>query len=292
MKKMNRLLFGMLLLAGMFFVGCKDDTSTDSPVISFTNGVESTTVTSGQSWVVTGTITSVAGLDEVKYFTVTGTSETQQGAAITSFDDKNTFNFTVTVSSITQTLSLKVQATDKNNTTASKSYTITVGAAGEKVAFWTGSLAAQLGAQSSSVGSAYSTSNGLVYTKATAPGYSSTIDFYYYYSSTAGTAAEIMSPSFAGGTGGISSVAAWTTKNATKFAKVNVTATEFDNITKTEDALIISSAASLPDDRVTALAVGNVFAFQTVGTKKGLAKITAISGTDAGTISFEVKVQK
>jgi len=290
MKKINLFLCSALLLSVSFFSSCTKDTSTDSPAISFTNGTESTTVTSGNSWTITGNIASVTGLDNVKYFTVVGSSETQLGSAVTSFDDKNNFNFTVTVTNITQSMALKVTATDKNDVTASKTYTITVGAAGAKVAFWTGSL--KLGAQSSSFGSSFSTSDGQVYSKTQAKSYSDIVDFIYYYGGSVN--AQIMSPNFAGQTGNYTDyVSGWNTLNATKFGtSVSViTSAAFDAITTTDDSPITTAATGLTEDRIGNLASGSIFAFKTADGFLGLVKVTDFVTGTSGSITISVKVQ-
>ena len=293
MKKINVLMLGVLVLFAGFFASCNKDSSAPGPSITFDNGATSGTATSG-SYTINGTAKAPGKLDKIQFYTVTtsngSTTESEiSGTAITSFTNDTVQHFSLTVNSITATTTIKVLVTDKNSVTASSTFTINVG---DKLNFWTGTLAAQLGASSSSVGSSYATSTNIVYTASNASANCASIDLYYFYSTDASVAAEIMSPYYAGGTGGISSVAGWTTKNATKFGTTTLTAANFDAIVSTDDSQVISAATSLTADRVVTLAVGNVFAFQTAAGKKGLAKVTALTTGLSGTITIEVKVQK
>jgi len=291
MKKINLFLCSALVVGASFFSGCTKDTSTGGPSISFTNGQESATVTSS-TWSVTGTITSDVGLSTVKFFSVIGSTETQI-SSVTSFDDKNNYLFQINVTNITQNMQLKVQATDKNDVTNAKSFTINFGSTTEKLNFWTGTLAAKLGAQGSTTGSSLATSNGQVYSKTQAASYSNLIDFIYYYGGTVN--AQIMSPSYANQTGVYQTyVSGWNTLNATQFGtSSSVSTADFDAITKTDDTPVVNAATlSIVSDRAGNLAQGNVYAFITAAGKKGLFKVVTVSGTDAGYVTIEVKVQK
>jgi hypothetical protein len=127
MKNFKLLFFAMLVVSLGIFSSCEKEEDPDGPIISFTNDVDETTISSGGSWTITGNITSVAGLDEVKYYQVIGANETQLGSTVTSFSDKNDFDFSVTVNNISATMYFKVTATDKNDVTNSKSFLIKVG---------------------------------------------------------------------------------------------------------------------------------------------------------------------
>src|ERR1035437_5688581 len=125
MKKSNLFLCGALLLSVSFLSSCTKDTSSDSPVITFDNGLETATAVVG-GYTVTGTITSVTGLSSIKFETVVGGNSTQMGAAITSFDNKNSYIIHQAVTGITETTQLRITAVDKNDVTTTKVFTITV----------------------------------------------------------------------------------------------------------------------------------------------------------------------
>jgi hypothetical protein len=296
MRKINFLLVSLLVVASGFFASCSKDEDTDGPVISFSNDLTSATLQSGVTeYEINGNITSIAGLDEVKFFQVTSAGEDQIGSAVTSFTDKNDYDFKFKVTNVVEETVIKISATDKNNVSNSRNFTIKVASTtiptGDKLISYTGTMAAQLGANLSSFGSAYSTSTGAVYLKSAAKANQSKVDFIYFYSTTASVGAEIISPKYAE-TNYTDYVTGWTTKNDTKFKATNVTATEFDNIVNTDETLVVSSASSVTDQRIVDLAVGDVFAFVTGAGKKGLAKVKALTATTSGSITIEVKVQK
>jgi hypothetical protein len=296
MRKFNLLLVSLLVVASGFFTNCTKEEDPDGPVISFSNDLTSTTLQTGVTqYEINGNILSTTGLDEVKFFQVTSAGEDQIGSAITSFDDKTDYDFKLTVTNVVEETVIKVYATDKNDVSNSRNFTIKVATTtiptGDKIISYTGTMAAQLWGQSSSGGSAYSTSNGAVYGVSAAKTNQSKVDFIYFYSTTSGVGAEIISPKYAE-TNYTSYVTGWTTKNDTKFKATSVTASEFDNIVNTNDDLIVSSASSVTDQRITNLAVGDVFAFITGSSKKGLAKVKALATGASGSITIEVKVQK
>jgi len=302
MKKIGVLLPGLfLVLVGMFVItGCSEDTTTnDGPQITFANGIDEVTLQKGVTqWEINATITSAANLDEVVLFEVGTGYEDQLGEAITSFQDKTSYDLKFTVSNITEDKVIKITATDKDDITNSKFFTINVTPNDpppptDELLFWTGTMAAQLGAQGSALGSSFATSTGAVYTKSPAATNSSIIDFIYYYNGTdAEIKAEIISPKFAADHGNVVGANSWSVKNETQFVLINMTAAEFDAIVATDDSPVVAAASGFTDQRVVNLAVGDVFAFQTTPGKLGVAKVTALSGTTDGSITIEVKVQK
>jgi hypothetical protein len=292
MKKSSILILGVFVLIAGFFSSCKKDSTTGTgPDISFTNGIDNATVQSGESWTVTGLITSDVGLDQVKYFKTVGGSKTQIDAAITSFTNKNEFNFTVSSGTVTANTTITVEATDKDNVTNSLVFTITVGAAGGQITSYTAKL---LGASSNAAGSAFSTTTGLVYSKTDAATNNAKIDFIYFYSTTAGVLSEIISPSY-GATNYTDFVtSSWTVKNSTKFYKTTaVSSADFDAMTN--DSKITTAITGITwntDERVVNLAVGDIFAFKTAAGKYGLTKVTALTSGVSGSITISVNVQQ
>lgn len=294
---LQRLIF--TLLSVIVIGSCSDETATnDGPQITFANGIDEVTLAKGVTqWEINATITSAVNLDQVVLFEVGSGYEDQLGEAITSFSDKNSFDLKFTISNVTEEKSIKIVATDKDNITNSKFFTIKVTPedpppAGDKLLFWTGTLAAQLGAQGSSLGSSFASSTGTVYTKSPAAANSGIIDLIYYYNSEAGILAELISPKFAADHGNVLGASGWAVKNETQFIKVSMTAAQFDAIVATDDAPVVAAATGFAEQRVVNLVSGNVFAFKTTPGKLGLAKITALTGTTAGSITIEVKVQK
>lgn len=305
MKKINLFILSVAVLAGGLFSSCTKEADPEGPQIAFSNSLTETTLAKGVAqWEVNATITSVAGLSEVKVFQVSAGGEDQLGDAITSFTDKNTYNLKLTVNNIKELTTVKVSATDKNNITNSKNFVIKVTAAdpipaGDELVFYTGTISAQLGAQGNALGSAYASSTNSIYLKGAAKTNSSKVDFIYYYSPTASTSAEMISPKFAQDNGDVLAASTWGVINQTKLKDVSssVSSTQFDAIITTDDAPVTTAASSMTDQQVKALVVGDVFAFETAAGKKGLAKVKALAagtGSDytKGTITIEVKVQK
>lgn len=286
-----------LAVSGVF-TSCTKEDDPDGPQISFSNNLTETTLPKGTTaWEINANITSLAGLEEVKVFQVTSAGEDQIGTAITSFPDKNDYDLKVNITGIMEQTTIKVSATDKNNVTNSKNFVIKVTAndpipATDKLVFYTGTMAAQLGAQNSALGSSYATSTGSVYLSSAAKTNASKVDFIYYYSSTASVAAEIISPKYAADNGGVVSANTWTVKNETMFKKTTLTAAQFNGIVATDESLVTSNATGFTEQRVTALVANDVFAFKTAAGKLGLAKVVSVEGTSAGKITIEVKVQK
>ncbi len=138
MKRFSILFSAMILIAAGIFTSCEEEANM-APVITFTNGISSVDLGAGDTdHTITGTIEAEAGLDQVKIFQVTDAGETQLGSAITDFKagsavvkgtDGLTYNFSFDILGITDDIVVKVQATDKDNQTASKNFTITAGGA-------------------------------------------------------------------------------------------------------------------------------------------------------------------
>jgi len=122
-------------------------------------------------------------------------------------------------------------------------------------------------------------------TTGTAKANSSLIDFVYYYGTTDKNA--FAAPSNANGAKLIwnSEINMWGVQNKTKFLASTVTPTEFDNIkntSKVDDSFAAIDFSAGTTDKITSLAVGSVYAFQTAAGIKGLAKFTAISADAMG----------
>ncbi|NMB72529.1 MAG: hypothetical protein GYA22_10310 [Bacteroidales bacterium] len=272
-------------MAAVTFTSCSKDTTGTGPVITFLNNQTEVTLNPGQtSYTVAGTVTSDAGLKEVKFFKVIGDNETQDGQAVTSFSDKNNYPFQHDVTGITQEMKLKVQATDKDDITNSSSFTIKISL--PAIQTWTGKT---LGAQSSSTGSFFASVDGTVMTLNQATSNQAKADFAYYYGDVnLATLAAPDDASLNGGTGNFTWCQSWTTKNQTRFALTTLTTAEFDAATATT----INALADPAESKVTSLAQNKVIAFKTASCKKGLIKVASITTGASGSITLDVKVQQ
>ncbi|MGB9747897.1 MAG: hypothetical protein ACPLXM_13305 [Bacteroidales bacterium] len=272
-------------MAAVTFTSCSKDTTGTGPVITFLNNQTEVTLNPGQtSYTVAGTVTSDAGLKEVKFFKVIGDNETQDGQAVTSFPDKNNYAFQHDVTGITQEMKLKVQATDKDDITNSSSFTIKISL--PAIQTWTGKT---LGAQKSSTGSFFASVDGTVMTLNQATSNQAKADFAYYYGDVnLATLAAPDDASLNGGAGNFTWCQSWTTKNQTRFALTTLTTAEFDAATATT----INALADPAESKVTSLAQNKVIAFKTASGKKGLIKVASITTGTSGSITLDVKVQQ
>jgi hypothetical protein len=274
----------------MVFTSCTPE-SNSAPVITIDNASPVTAV--GGSVTLTGGVVAEAKLDEVKFYWVTETSESQIGEAITSFssgvfttsDDLN-YNFRITIDGLTESGKIKLTATDKDNQTSSKSIDVTVEGGAVNFNEFTAIL---MGAQSNAAGSTLDADAGTVYKLADASSNQALIDILYYYGST--NKATFVAPNdetVNGGSSDFTWTQSWTTQNATKFGVSTMTSAEFDAITDADLAAITGLSAS----KATDLGVDDVLNFVTAGGKNGALKVTALTASNSGTITITVKIQK
>jgi hypothetical protein len=295
MKKINVLVLGVLVLFAGFFGGCKKD-STDSATFDFIGSdpyiSADKTVTAGSTiqfkWTISSP-TSMASFDISKNDALVSgwgnkvipsasKSTYTDEASLTADANPGTYVYTFTVYD------------SEGTEIIHKSITITVTASSAAITKYTAKL---LGASASATGSSFSTSTGEVFGSAAAATNSAKVDFIYFYSTSASVLAEILSPSYGSVNYSSYVTANWGTKNSTKFAKTTaVTSSEFDAMTT--DAKITSTVAGISwntEERVVTLAVGDIFAFKTAAGKYGLAKVTALTTGEAGSITLSVNVQ-
>lgn len=289
MKKVIYSIGTIILASLLLFTACTNEDE-NGPEISFLNNVNEYTVSPGSTYTIAGTITSEAGLETVKFYEVTSTGRTQK-KLVDKFDNKNEFMFMYTVENITQNITIEVEATDKNNTTASKYFYIKV-SSGQTQNLKTYTVT--LGAQNNATGSFLIASQGTVYTISQVKNNSAynVIDIIYYYGST-NKCALFCPKSIVENNitweGSISKESWGSNPNITIFKEV--TTNDYENAT-------YSSVASLINDNdntkiASNLSVGSVYAFKTNNGKYGILKVTAISSTDAmGKITFSYKIQE
>lgn len=294
MKKLSLLIVAALFAVSAGFVSCSSDDEDPLLDISFANSENSTTLAAGKtSYEVNATITSTAGLKEVKWFLVTGTGaslDEEQLGIETSFKDKNRYDFKQAFNAYDETV-IKISATDKDNVTQSKSFTIKVTketpVADATISIWPDRV---LGAQNNANGSSCASVDGIVYTQKNAIANITKVDFIYFYQ-TGGKLSELVSPA----TANLSWLPA-SGKNATKFtAPLDITDTQYNSITETVgqeliDEKVTDNTATL--DFAEKLAGNKYIGFKTAGGKTGILKVVKIDGTDAGTMTIDIKVKK
>ncbi len=286
MKKFNVVLgiisVGLALVLG----SCGETTTNDPPVITF-DATSPVVLSAGVHAVtLTGSIVAEAGLDQVKIFKVTGLSEVQL-ATITSFssgeitttDDIN-YDFAYLVSDITEEITIRFEATDKDDQEASQS--IVIQAYVGNINSYTAIL---LGAQYNAEPSCLDANTGTRYSVNQSE-QADVIDFVYYYGST--NLATIAAPNdeTVNGTGvnALNWTNDWDPQNATLFGSTTL---DFTSVNYND----LSAISGLSASKINDLAVDDVFAFETVDGKKGLVKVTNLTTGSNGAITINVKIQ-
>jgi len=290
-KTMTRIV--LIMLAGVMavFSSCQEEeTNVALPEISFANGEASVTLEPGDSThTISGTISAPGGLKFVQYFEVTDQGKTQLDL-VEEFDDPEQHNFSYTVEGIGHDMTIQVEATDQENQTVSKDYSIdftphVVNAYTDKI----------LGSYDSNTGSSFASIDGTVYSFSEAGNNSEEVDLMYYYGQTNG--ATIAAPNDPTADDVYPGLTNWSTRNSTQFKTTDLTAEDFDGIAGTDDSQIVSAAEGADQTSINSLAEGDVIGFITASTsahpdKMGLIKVISIEGSGGtSTITIAVKVQ-
>jgi hypothetical protein len=191
---------------------------------------------------------------------------------------------------------------DKNDFSASVEFTVTTVASDPEMSTFTNIV---LGSYDPAApNSSFASVTGETFSIIDAAANSDKIDWIYFDGATYGN--TIMAPSDDFILQVFASVENWTTRNATKFVRTNITASVFDAISE-KNALIASISpylTNLNESFISELmpspgqgfSVGDVYGFRTAGTEHlGLIKITEVNeGATNGlsTIKYDVKVQE
>jgi hypothetical protein len=298
MKKISFILIALLLMSTTIFTSCKKKSDTTTPptiqLVAGT-GFISSDVTINFGIAIQFKIAAVAGSGNLKHLNVQRASHGKTNTAFDTVFSSSSFNY------IFHTLAAAYAGAetwtftiyDENGNTALKSLVITTT---PNITYGPVSpYSATLGSwQNISVGVAFASSNGLVYKMTNAKISDTLIDWLYYYldathpaTITAPNDTAAINTIFVGGDGLFS----WAHRNATVFKKVtdviNFGAIQNDSI------LIIETQSGLTASSISSLSVNDILAFKTdYGGKVGLIKIDAITPGVAGTITFDVVVQK
>lgn len=180
-------------------------------------------------------------------------------------------------------------AEDKDGEKATKTINITVESPDEPA----GAIKSHvitLGAQGAAAGSCYASITGEVYGSATAVDNASKIDLGYFYGAT--NEATLAAPSDSDMPTMLSYTSKFAVKNSTVIAKVTA---DFDAIT--DDTGFEALAEGVTASKANKLAKDDVVVFKTAATsdnasKIGVAKVTALSVGNDGSITLSVKVQE
>ncbi|MBN1413639.1 MAG: hypothetical protein JW973_00955 [Bacteroidales bacterium] len=290
MKK-RKLLYGLGILSLTALLNsCGDETTGLAPEITFDDS-EITLAEGVTTAVLTGKIVAEEKLDQVNVFKVAGMAENQiktytsfNSGDVTTTDDLN-YTFRIEVSGVTEDISVKIEAIDKESQSSTKSIAVKVTASPALKAEFTAIL---MGAQSSTYGSCLDANTGTVYKISgdQAKNNATLIDILYYYGSTnQATLAAPNDPTVNGVSQDFDWTSTWSVQNATKFGTSSL---DYSTVTPTQ----VNAISGLSATKLTSLSVGSVVEFQTADNKKGILKVTALETGASGTITLSVKVQE
>ncbi len=271
MKKLN-LLLSMFLIAGTVFVSScnKDDDTDQGPILTIKGGGEYTSSD------------ATVQIEEPILVGVTGTSENENLTRFkfsiisnnvpTTFVDStmntNAFNWEteITFSSVGEAR-LLFELWDKNNVKVEKSFTITVEDAGMQINKFSD---VEFGSWNDAVGSFFSTSEGIVYTRGqltTSTSNQAKIDFLFFKG--AENANTLASPDDPDANTIVDlQLIDWTNKNQTRFNTTTITSAQFDAIADTYQFPVFNMGTQ--STKVNNLTEGQVVLFRTQGGKLGL----------------------
>jgi hypothetical protein len=287
MRKLNFILGLAAICVVPFFNSCSSDTNALGPSLEL---LSDAAVTTTPSSTITIEWRASAGDANLKTFTIA-----EGNSPITGWDEfeipnaqNEAFESSAVVSIGAENTTFTLTVTDKDGLTSSETVTVTVEASADPINSYTAIL---MGGQDNlSIGSYLDADAGTVRLKAAAITNAATIDVVYYYGST--NHATLTAPDDAtvnGGAGNLTLCTDFSVKNATRFGSSSVSSADFTAMTN--DALL-TGITGLSASKMTAVAEGNIIAFQTAAGKKGLIKVASITTGAGGTITLDVKVQQ
>ncbi|GAB4312949.1 MAG: hypothetical protein Kow00127_03700 [Bacteroidales bacterium] len=315
MKRVHYLL-GLLLISGLVFTSCsKDDEEPQPPSVIFLGGIEP-----GTGWErVDGDVTLEVGQPFVFGFTASSNSDKNLKQIVVTRNYENISTITMldtAISSPSFTIDIQtvaypntpgtevftVTATDRNDKATSISFTVTTIQADPGINVYTG---VSLGSYQSSTNSSFASITGETFSLSEAnndPAVQAKIDWMYFHGASLGH--TLMSPANETAADVFPSVAGWTNKNTTFFAKTTLTMNEW-NAVENKNQLILTiqnQNLDLSNDfysEVTSnpggFAVNDIIAFETSSGMYGLLLIKEVNpGATNGesTIVYDVKVEK
>ncbi len=292
MKKILTLLSisSFLIIA---FTNCSKDEEAGNPTMSFKNETgyvtQSTTASFGDT-LLFGVSASSNGKDNLAKFTIMVNNQVLLDSTLNS----QTFAFDFyTIKSVLDVEAWTMTITDAAGHIASLAVTIT-GDFGPIDSY----TAILMGAQDNVDVESFlslSDNHATTYMQAAAFENQSKIDMFCYYENTPehpnmmtlGSPGSNITGIFSGAT----SPELYETKNLTYFVKTELSATNFNAVLN--DAMLLASFDPANQfKKAKVLAVGDVYAFKLQSGKYGLFKVVEVTGTETGTLTLDIKVQK
>jgi hypothetical protein len=293
MKKLFSILSLVIIAASFFVAGCSKDEDPIAPTLTFKQDagyVSANTTADYGDTLYFGVTAKSNGTDNLAKFQLYANGQRLVDSTIntTTF----TFDF-FTVKSILDKEVWKIVTTDIAGNTKSDSITIT-GAFGEILAYTDKTFGAQSNTTEKSFLS-FSNSTSTFYSQVEAFDHQADIDMFCFYENTA-SHVNLMTLAAPGSniTGIFTGTTApdfYSAKNVTYFVKTTLTAAQYDAVQN--DAVI--RASFVPKNqfkKAKLLTAGDVYAFLLTTGKYGLFKVTAVDGTETGTLQISMKIQK
>ncbi len=300
----------MLLALGTLSSCDPEDTVDAGPTITI--NPTSATIEVGQQADFTYTVVSDKNLEEIRVISRNTTQQTITGSDFTNNKShSDSFSFIGGVADAGTTVTVTIEAVDKDGNRSSSSADITINAATvpvDPIAI-AGFPAVLLGAQANAnTGSFLDASTGLVYKIADAKANAAKVDMAYLQGSASNNqGAVIGSPKDASivsvFTSATSGVQTWSVQNNTRFKNTTLSQTDFNAIVTGEGQKLIDAFAAGTEPTVTSgdqsegsasrvnqLTAGKVFAFRTVDGKDGLAYVVSVEEGTTGSIRLDIKV--
>jgi len=293
MKQIAFFTASLFLATSLLFTACNKEEDPTPPAITFkteTGYISSDVALQYGDSMWFGISAKSNGTDKLVKFQVFGNGTLLLDSTI------STDNFSMTIVSSKTILDKEVWkfvATDIVGNIDTDSITVT-GAFGDINKYNGLSLGAQNNPTSKGFLS-YSNAAASTYTQDEAFNHQADIDMFLFYENTT-SHVNLMTLAAPGSniTGiftGASAPENYSTKNVTYFCKTGLTSSAFDLVTN--DAVILASFD--PNNKfkkAKLLTIGDVYAFKLQSGKYGLLKITNVDGEEAGSIEFDVKIQK
>lgn len=286
----------LMLVAVTLVSSCGSDGDSGAPGIKFVSGsgfiTDNVTVNAGEplsfSIIATSDVNSAAKLINIK---VVRTFNNIDLVVIDSTISTSTFSMIVNANAYPNagTERWKFMVTDESGKSASIFSEIT-STEGNPIAIYSQKI---LGSYDNPLyGSSFASSTGVIFLLNDAKVNSSKIDLMYFFTPTAkatlaAPADATVAAAFSSGNG----PASWTVRNSTKLKKLDLPANiKWDAITS--DGILKTLATSATATKVEMLVTGDYVAFKTAAGKLGLIRITNLTTSAAGALTFDAKVQQ
>ncbi|MEI6059156.1 MAG: hypothetical protein WCR72_00535 [Bacteroidota bacterium] len=293
MKKLFTLISLVVISATILITACSKESDPVPPTISFrqaTGYISANTSAKFGDTLTMGIILKSNGTDKLAKFQILVNGQSVLDSTISTLD--YTFDF-YAIKSVLDKEVWKFVTTDIAGNSKADSLIIT-GNFGEILTYNSITFGAQNNTTEKSFLS-FSNGTSTPYFQADAFAHQPDIDMFCFYENTAShvnmTTLAAPGSNITGIFTGSTAPDFYTTKNITFFVKTTLTVAQFDAV-QNDAVLLASYDPNNQFKKAKVLTVGDVYAFKLQSGKFGLYKVTAVDGTDAGTLQIAVKIQK